>query len=117
MNKYKNLVVWKNGVDLSLIIYKLTRTFPADERFGLTSQLRRCVVSIPSNIAEGAGRNSNAEFAHFLGIASGSTAELSTQLLIAEKLGYVTTAQFDFCERIITEIQNRLFKLQATLKN
>jgi four helix bundle protein len=75
MNKFKELLVWQKSVDLAVEIYKLAKGFPPDERFGLIAQITRSAVSVPSNIAEGAGRNSNGEFKNFLGIATGSTYE------------------------------------------
>ena len=78
-------------MDLAIRVYDLSAKFPADERYGLISQIRRCAVSIPSNISEGAGRNSNKEFLQFLGIANGSSYELQTQLVITERLGFVDT--------------------------
>ena len=83
---YHDLVVWQKAVDLSVMIYKLTRSFPQDEIYGLTAQMRRASVSVASNIAEGRGRLNSAEFRQFLGIAQGSIFELKTQLLVASKL-------------------------------
>lgn len=117
MHKYKNLTVWVNSIELSVSIYQLTKSFPTEEKFGLISQLRRCAVSVPSNIAEGAGRNSNNEFLHFLGIANGSLSELGTQLVIAQQLKYMTTEQLLVCEEKIAQVQNKLIKLQTTFKN
>ena len=87
---YKKLIVWQKAKSLVKVVYALTRQFPADERFALTDQLRRAAVSIPSNIAEGYGRASNADYAHFLAIARGSLYEVLTQLEIAEDLGYIS---------------------------
>ena len=89
MHKYKELLVWQKAVDLAVDVYKITKQFPNEEKFGLVSQINRCGVSISSNIAEGAGRNTTGEFNHFLGIATGSSFELETQLTIANKLGYI----------------------------
>ena len=86
---YKDLVVWQKAMDLSVAIYQMTKTFPKDEMFGLTSQMRRAAVSIASNIAEGEGRKSKKEFSHFLAIALGSKAELETQMLLCERVGLV----------------------------
>ena len=86
---YKDLDIWQKGMDLSVLIYEVTKKFPVDEKFGLISQMRRCAVSIPSNIAEGSARNSYKEFVKFLHIALGSLAELETQLLLATRLGYL----------------------------
>lgn len=93
MNDYKKLEVWKLSIDLVCDIYSLAGSFPEDEKFGLKSQLKRSAISIPSNIAEGAGRNNKNEFIHFLGIANGSCCELETQLIIAEKLNLLKTDQ------------------------
>ena len=87
---YKKLIVWQKAKSLVKAVYALTKSFPADERFALTDQLRRAVVSIPSNIAEGYGRASNADYAHFLAIARGSLYEALTQLEVAEDLGYIS---------------------------
>ena len=86
---YKDLVAWQKSMDLVTAVYRATSSFPKDELFGLTSQLRRAAVSIPSNIAEGQGRLSEKEFRYFLGQARGSLMEVETQLQIAENLGYL----------------------------
>jgi four helix bundle protein len=94
MNKsHRDLVDWQQAMDLVTAIYRLTASFPKEELYGLTSQLRGAAVSIPSNIAEGQGRRGAAEFRHFLSQASGSLMELETQLMIAERLCYVTQSQ------------------------
>ncbi|MEA3374442.1 MAG: four helix bundle protein [Campylobacterota bacterium] len=85
---HKRLDVWKQSVDLVTDIYQLTQQFPSDEKFGLTNQIRRAAVSIPSNIAEGAARQSNKEFIQFLYIALGSCSEVETQLTISHNLHY-----------------------------
>jgi len=84
---HRDLEVWTKSIELSVAIYQLTRSFPVEERFGLASQLRRASVSVPSNIAEGAGRGSRGEFLRFIAIARGSLAELQTQLEIARRCG------------------------------
>lgn len=86
---HKDMEVWKQAMELVFDIYKLTESFPKDEMFGLVSQMRRCAVSIPSNIAEGCGRFSDKETLRFISIATGSLAELETQLLIAKHLNFV----------------------------
>ena len=93
MSNFKELMVWQKAIDLVTEIYKITRAFPKEEVFGLVSQMQRAAVSIPSNIAEGHERNSDKEFAQFLCIARGSLAELETQIIIAEKLSYITKEQ------------------------
>src|SRR5262245_9388575 len=88
VNSYRDLIVWQKGMDLVCAVYEQTKLLPADERFGLVVQLRRCAVSIPSNIAEGWGRHQGAEYIRFLFIARGSTYELSSQAEICMRLGY-----------------------------
>ncbi len=87
---YRDLIAWQKAMDLVEIIYSLTRGFPKEELYGLTSQMRRSAISIPSNIAEGQGRGSKPDFARFLSIAYASIRELETQLLIAQRLGYLS---------------------------
>ena len=89
MRPHENLEVWKKAVDFVVNVYKETGTFPSDERFGLTSQIRRAAVSISANIAEGAARQSDKEFGHFIAIAQGSCSELETELLIGSRLGFL----------------------------
>ena len=86
MHDFRKLSVWANSIELAKEVYGIVETFPVEESFGLTHQIKKSVVSIPSNIAEGAGRNSNAEFNQFLGYANGSSYELETQLILSEKL-------------------------------
>lgn len=88
MKTHKDLEIWKKGIDLVEDIYRVTKTFPTEEMYGLTSQMRRSSVSIPSNVAEGAARQSTKEFLQFLYIALGSLSEIETQLVIAQRLGY-----------------------------
>lgn len=85
---FQDLVGWQRAIQLSVAIYKLTASFPKEELFGLTSQLRRAGVSVASNIAEGYGRTSTGEYKHFLGMARGSLSEVQTQLVITRELGY-----------------------------
>ena len=101
---HKELRAWQAAMHLVELIYRLTDTFPKNEQFGLISQMRRSAVSAPSNIAEGAARNGTKEFLHFLGITSGSLAELDTQLELAVRLEYCTE---------VTEIQNKLDEASA----
>jgi four helix bundle protein len=115
MHKFKELTIWQKGIDLAVDVYKLTARFPKEEQFGLTSQIKRSAVSIPSNIAEGAGRNKEGEFVHFLGISNGSANELETQLIIANKLGFIENETLEKTTKRITEIQNMTFSLQKKL--
>lgn len=87
---YRDLIAWRKGIELVAAVYRVTQAFPKEELYGLTSQLRRTAVSIPSNIAEGQGRKSKAEFRHFLHNAAGSLMEVETQLTIAAVLGYLS---------------------------
>ncbi|NVN89607.1 MAG: four helix bundle protein [Desulfuromonadales bacterium] len=89
MKDHKDLDVWKESIEVVTRIYSLTSSFPKEEMYGLANQMRRAAVSIPSNIAEGAARQTEKEFVHFLHVSLGSAAELETQLIIAEKLNFV----------------------------
>ncbi|MBP9665109.1 MAG: four helix bundle protein [Pyrinomonadaceae bacterium] len=89
MRPHEKLEVWKKAVDFVVNVYKETGTFPSEEKFGLTSQIRRSAISIPANIAEGAARHSDKEFAHFVAVAQGSCSELETELLIGSRLGFL----------------------------
>jgi len=90
MRTHRNLDIWREGIDLVTKIYKITRDFPKEEMYGLSSQMRRAAISFPSNIAEGAARNSKAEYIRFIYIALGSLSELETQVIIAKNLGYIS---------------------------
>lgn len=96
---------------LVMEIYMLTKSFPGEEKFGMISQLRRCAVSIPSNIAEGSGRKSNKEFSQFLNISYGSLCELDTQLIISKNLGYINESDFEEFIVKIDELQKMTFAL------
>jgi four helix bundle protein len=111
MHNYKELNVWKRSIKLTVQVYKLSQKFPVEERFGLTSQIRRCAVSVPSNIAEGAGRRTDGEFVNFLGIAHGSICELETQLYVGLELEYLNTKEFNEVSSELTEIQKMLYTL------
>jgi four helix bundle protein len=105
MHNLKEMKIWHRAIDLSVELYKATEHFPKEERYGLTSQIRRSAVSIPSNIAEGAGRNNPKEFYHFLGISNGSSYELQTQLIIANRLNLVDDKTAEPLLKEIDEIQ------------
>jgi four helix bundle protein len=116
IRSYKDLIAWQKAIDLTIAIYGATKNFPREETFGLASQLRRAAISIPSNIAEGHSRNSTREFAHFLTIAVGSLNEAETQLLIAQKLGYINADTVDILFHHSTEMSKILHGLAASLK-
>ena len=103
---HRKLIIWQKSVEYSVLVYKLTETFPTGEKFGVISQLRRASLSISLNIAEGAGRNHIKEFIQFLGIANGSIAELDTLIEIVLKLNYINLDQFN-------ELQEKLNELSA----
>ena len=117
MRPHERLDVWKQSVTMVTSIYEVTRTFPSDERFGLTSQIRRAGVSIPANIAEGAARQSDKEFCQFLSIAQGSTSELETELLIAKNLGYISNENYDRVYEEINVIARMLVGLSRSVRN
>ena len=108
MQDHENLHVWNKSVKLCVQLYKMTEKFPARETYGLTSQMRRAAVSIPSNIAEGRRRGTDADFAHFLRMAHGSLAELETQLLISRELSFCDAAEYRAVTVQITEISKML---------
>lgn len=113
MSTHKDLDVWKKAMDLAVEVYSLTARFPREELHSLTSQIRRSAVSIPSNIAEGAARHSRKEFIQFLHIASGSVAELETQLLLAIQMGFISG---DHVISHIEEVRKLLLGLLRSLK-
>ena len=112
---HKDLEVWKKSMDLVVEVYKLMKQLPENEKYGLTSQIKRSSISIPSNIAESAARASTKEFIRFLDIASGSLSELETQLLLLERLGFCSTEE-NLSEEIET-IGKMLYGLKLSLKN
>ena len=116
MRKLEDLKVWKESINFGLEIYKITKPFPKEELFGLVSQMRRCSISISSNIAEGAGRNSNKEMIRFLDIANGSAFELETQLLYAKELEYISMEQFQLLKEKLHHIQKMIFRFSDYIK-
>jgi four helix bundle protein len=116
IKSYRDLIVWKKSVELVQDVYELTAVFTTNERFGLTSQMRRCAISIPSNIAEGWGRKRTGSYVHFLGIASGSLAELMTQLEISFRLGYCSLERRNVLENEMNELSKMLFVLIQKLE-
>jgi four helix bundle protein len=115
MNNYKELKVWQKAVDLATSVYELTKNFTSTEVYGIVSQMRRAAVSIPSNLAEGAGRGTNKDFSYFLNISLGSAFELETQLIISEKIGYITIEQLSEKINQINEIEKMIRGLQKSL--
>lgn len=116
MHRYKELEVWKQSRSFCKIIYVITTQFPADEKFGLVSQLRRAGVSIPSNIAEGASRNSNKDFSRFIEIAIGSCYEIETQLILATDIGFLKEKETTEALEKLSRIIKMLSKFKGTLK-
>ncbi|MBL8850182.1 MAG: four helix bundle protein [Planctomycetaceae bacterium] len=116
ISSYRDLQVWQKSIDLVTDCYRLSSKFPPDERFGLTSQLRRAATSVPANIAEGNGRGTTKSFVHFLWIANGSLAELETHILIAERLGFVTREDTRPLFEAMSTIGRMLTGLRRSLK-
>ncbi len=108
---YKDLLVWQKAMKLVLLVYEYTKDFPASENFGLTSQIRRSVVSIPSNIAEGSKRKTKKDFQQFISIALGSGAELETQIEISKQLKYGNNVKIKEIENLSNEVMRMLFAL------
>jgi four helix bundle protein len=115
MKDHKDLDVWKQSMLLAEDIYALTKNFPSDEKYGLSSQIKRAVVSIPSNIAEGAGRKGDKEFIQFLYIAMGSLSELETQLILSNRLQFVNSIEIYLSQ--IEKIKKMLFGLIRYVNN
>jgi len=111
IKSYKDMIVWQKSMDLAIEIYKLVKLLPKEEIYALSDQMRRAAVSVPSNIAEGQSRNKTKEFLQFLSIARGSNAELFTQLLICEKVGYLTEKQTMYAKSTSSEISKMLVSL------
>ena len=115
MKPHKKLEVWKRSIEFVTKIYRITESFPGNERFNLASQIRRSAISIPSNIAEGAGRASKKEFIQFLSIAQGSTSELETQLIISNNLGFLKKEDLGLLDEL-DEISRMIIGLIKSLK-
>ena len=115
MRDYKNLDVWKLSFSLCMKIYDVTANFPDSEKFGLSNQMQRAAVSVPSNIAEGSGRNSDKDFYYFLGIAKGSLNELQTQVYIAAGRNYLSQEEAEKLDASINEISKKLFRFMKKL--
>ncbi len=115
MHKFKDLLVWQKSLDLAEAVYQFCKAFPTDEKFNLEAQIKRSVVSISSNIAEGAGRGSNNEFKHFIMVALGSSFELETQLLLAGRLKYGQQSVLDHLMIQVEEVQKMLSGLHKSI--
>lgn len=116
MRNFRNYQVWKKAHQFSIDIYKVTKQFPKEEMFGLISQLRRASLSIPTNIVEGTGRNSEKEFANFLNIAAGSAAEVEYLIEFSRDIGYIEEEQFKILNITIVEIRKMLNVLHSKVK-
>jgi four helix bundle protein len=116
METFKNLVAWQEAMNLVEIVYLATKEFPKEEIYGLTNQIRRAAVSVPSNIAEGNGRLSGKDYAHFLLIANGSLKELETQMLIAERIGYMNKEKLEKITKQIGSVGRLLTALRKSLE-
>ena len=116
MKNFRDLLVWEKAHQLTMRIYEATSTYPADERFGLVSQIRRSASSVPTNIAEGCGRHSDKDFARFLQISMGSASELEYQLLLSHDLHYLQTEPYDEMTNAVQEVKRMLTSLIKKLK-
>ena len=115
MKTHHDLDVWKKSIDLVTVIYKVTESYPKSELYGLTSQIRRCAISVPSNIAEGAARTSTKEFSQFLSIALGSIAELETQLIVSSNLNLLEKSDFNSLIESLITIRKMLTGLKKSI--
>jgi four helix bundle protein len=116
MQDFRNLKVWDRSHQLVLNVYRITRKFPKEEIYGLTSQVRRAAVSIPSNIAEGCGRYGDQEFSRFIQIAIASSNEVDYQLLLAKELAYISDSDYNVLEAEVNQVRQMLISLNKTLK-
>ena len=114
---FKDLLVWQRGMEHAKTIYEMTRRFPADERFGLVAQMRRCAVSIPSNLAEGQARHTTGEFIQFISHSEGSLAELETQLRLSVEIGYCSAAETENTLAFMEELRKMLNSLRRRLSS
>lgn len=117
MRDFRNYQVWQKAHELTLSVYRLSQGFPTEERFALTTQMRRAACSIPTNVAEGCGRCSDREMAHFLNIAIGSNSELEYQFLLAKDLAYIYEGDYESCTAAVIEIRRMLYSLVKKLKS
>jgi four helix bundle protein len=116
LKNYKELKVWQKSYQLSLELYKITKGFPGDEKYGLTSQMRRAAVSVPSNIAEGYGRKTTRDYIRSLYLAYGSNCELETQILLSGDLGYIKAQEKEMLQKNVGEVERMLKALIKSLE-
>ena len=117
MNNFQNLKVWQKSRVFTKEAYSVLQKMPIDERYGLTSQLKRAIISISSNIAEGSGRNSDADFLRFLDISLGSCYEVESQFVLASDLGFISNNEFNLMKELINEIEKMLIGLMKSKRN
>ena len=117
MRDFRKLIIWQRSHQLTLAVYRISKSFPKEEIFGLTSQMRRAVSSIPTNIAEGCGRASNKDFAHFLQIAIGSATEVEYQLLLARDINYINDDDYQTLANETVVVRKMIIKYQSELKS
>nr|WP_314496068.1 four helix bundle protein [uncultured Chryseobacterium sp.] len=116
MHNFEKLIFWQKSIELAKEVYIICADLPKDEKFGLISQIKRAVVSVPSNIAEGAGRNSDREFYHFLGIANASSFELQTQLILTREFNLLNAEKVNSLISNLNEIQKMIYSFKSNLK-
>lgn len=116
ISSFKGLLVWQKSIEMVVLVYKFTSDFPKVELYGLVSQMRRCAVSVPSNIAEGWSRKGRGEFVNSISIANGSAAELETQLILSEKLGFGDSKLRAQCMALLLEVQKMLGTMGRNLR-
>lgn len=115
MNNFRELKVWQKAINLATRIYSLTKSFAEEERYGLIAQLRRATISVSSNIAEGSGRQTSADFKHFLSMSLGSLYEIESQLIISNNLGYINEDNLKSVVEDVIEIQKMVYSLRSKL--
>jgi four helix bundle protein len=116
MHNFKELRIWNESMELAKAVFIHTKQFPKEERYGLVQQINKCVVSVPSNIAEGAGRNTKKDFKQFIAIALGSAFELETQLILSRDFGYITTEELDPLVQKLVSLQKMINKFRISLE-
>lgn len=115
MHNFKELIIWQEAMNIAHEVFVITRKFPAEEKFGLISQMTRAAISIPSNIAEGAGRASSKEFNHFLNISLGSSFELETQLILSVNFNYITKEEIQLLTEKVAKVQKMINGLKHSI--